>query len=158
MSYIQFMAEHEGEPRGEARPSMTADPRGTTASGATAPLGPVVTVGSVVINVIDYERMKEFWGSLLGSEVAHEIPPHFVWFAPQHEGGISVALQSVEHATEGTRRLHIDTSVPDVAAAKQQIIALGGAVVADHEMGGFAWSIMADPEGNEFCIAPAGTH
>jgi predicted enzyme related to lactoylglutathione lyase len=118
----------------------------------------IVTVGSVVINVLDYERMKQFWGTLLGSGVAHEIPPHFVWFAPQHEGGVSVALQSVEQATEGTRRLHIDTSVPDVAAAKRQIVALGGSVVADHELGDFAWTIMADPEGNEFCITPAGTH
>jgi predicted enzyme related to lactoylglutathione lyase len=118
----------------------------------------VVTVGSVVINVLDLDRMKRFWGALLGSEIAQEIPGHFVWFTPQHEGGLSVALQTVEQATEGRRRLHIDTSVPHVEAAKRAIVELGGSIVEDHELEGFTWTVMADPEGNEFCITPAGTH
>lgn len=115
----------------------------------------VITIGSVVINVRDYELQKTFWGAVLGSEVAQEFAPYFVWFAPQHEGGISVALQAVEDPTEGPRRLHLDSAVPDVAAAKAQIIELGGSHLADREMSGFHWTVMADPEGNEFCIAPS---
>ena len=118
----------------------------------------VVTVGSVVINVRDYERQKVFWGAVLGSEVAQEFAPWFVWFAPQHPGGISVALQTVDDPTEGTRRLHLDTTADDVEAAKARIIELGGAHVEDREMGGFGWSVMTDPEGNEFCIAASGAH
>ncbi len=118
----------------------------------------VITVGSVVINVVDYDRQKAFWGAVLGSEVAQEFAPHFVWFRPQHEGGISVALQTVEDPTEGTRRLHLDAGVADVEAAKSRIIELGGSHVADREMGGFRWSVMHDPEGNEFCIAPDHAH
>jgi hypothetical protein len=67
--------------------------------------------------------------------------------------GISVALQTVEQATEGPRRLHLDADVPDIEAAKARIVELGGSVVADREMQGFRWTTMADPEGNEFCIA-----
>lgn len=119
---------------------------------------PVVTVQSVVINVRDYERQKAFWGAVLGSEVAHEIAPHFVWFAPQHPGGISVALQSVDDPTEGPRRLHIDTAVDDVAAARDRIVELGGTHLADREIDGFGWTVMLDPEGNEFCLAPTGAH
>ena len=118
----------------------------------------VVTVGSVVINVRDYEKQKAFWSAMLGSEVAQEFAPYFVWFAPQHPGGISVALQTVEDPTEGPRRLHLDTSAPDVDAAKAHIIELGGAHVEDREMGGFPWSVMTDPEGNEFCITASGAH
>jgi predicted enzyme related to lactoylglutathione lyase len=115
----------------------------------------VVTVNSVVINVRDYALEKEFWGAVLGAEVAQEFAPYFVWFEPQHEGGISVALQTVGDPTEGPRRLHLDTSVPDVEAAKQRILELGGTHLADREMGGFHWTVMADPEGNEFCLAGA---
>jgi predicted enzyme related to lactoylglutathione lyase len=118
----------------------------------------VVTVNSVVINVRDYDLQKAFWGALLDSEVVQEFAPYFVWFAPQHDGGISVALQTVEEPTEGPRRLHLDTSVDDIEAARERIIELGGSHLADREMGGFHWTVMADPEGNEFCIAPRGAH
>lgn len=119
---------------------------------------PVVTVASVVINVGDYEKQKAFWGSVLGSDVAQEFAPWFVWFAPQHPGGVSVALQTVEDPTEGPRRLHLDTSADDVEAAKARVVELGGSLLDDREMGGFHWSVMLDPEGNEFCIAAAGAH
>ncbi|MDJ0770440.1 MAG: VOC family protein [Ilumatobacter sp.] len=116
----------------------------------------VVTVASVVINVRDYELEKAFWGAVLGADVRQEFSPWFVWFEPQHEGGISVALQTVAEPTEGTRRLHLDTVVDDIDTAKASIIELGGSHVEDREMGGFRWAVMHDPEGNEFCIA--GTH
>ena len=112
-----------------------------------------LTVVSVVINVVDYEREKQFWRSLLGVEVAREFAPYFCAFAPQHPGGVSVALQTVENPTEGTRRLHIDADVPSIDGAKARIVELGGSHVADREVGGFHWAVMADPEGNEFCIA-----
>ena len=119
---------------------------------------PVVSVTSVVINVLDYEKQKAFWGAVLGTDIAQEFPPFFVWFEPQHPGGISVALQAVEEATDGPRRLHLDSAVPDVAAARDRIIELGGSHLADREIQGFGWTVMLDPEGNEFCIAPAGSH
>ena len=112
----------------------------------------VMTVQSVVINVRDDELQKAFWGAVLGSAVAQEFAPWMLWFEPQHDGGISVALQTVENPTEGPRRLHLDTSVPDIEAAKQRILELGGAHVIDREMGGFHWTVMTDPEGNEFCL------
>ena len=119
---------------------------------------PVLSVTSVVINVLDYEKQKAFWGAVLGTEVAQEFAPFFVWFAPQHPGGVSVALQAVEEATEGPRRLHLDSAVDDVAAARDRIVELGGSHLADREIEGFGWTVMLDPEGNEFCIAPAGSH
>jgi predicted enzyme related to lactoylglutathione lyase len=114
---------------------------------------PVATVATVVINVLDIEREKQFWSALLGSEVSREVPGFFAWIAPQHEGGISVALQTVPDPTPGRNRLHMDTTVADLDAAQARIIELGGSHLEDHEVGGFHWRVMADPEGNEFCIA-----
>jgi predicted enzyme related to lactoylglutathione lyase len=115
----------------------------------------VATVATVVINVSDYEREKAFWGSLLGVGVMREFPG-FCWFEPQHEGGVSVALQQVADPTPGRNRLHLDTGVDDLDAARERIEDLGGSFVEDHEIMGFRWCVMADPEGNEFCIAVEG--
>lgn len=114
----------------------------------------IPVVSSVVINTTDVDRLVEFWSRLLDVEIAHSIPPFFTWLKPQHEGGISVAVQSVPDPTPGRRRLHLDTHVDDMEGAVARILDLGGSHVEDHEVGGFAWKVMADPDGNEFCIAP----
>lgn len=113
---------------------------------------PVVRVATVVINVADYESEKTFWQALLGVGIAREFPG-FCWFEPQRPGGISVALQQVPDPTPGRNRLHLDTGVDDLDAARARIEQLGGRHVEDHEIMGFSWRVMADPEGNEFCIA-----
>ncbi len=87
--------------------------------------------------------------------MARSYAPYFTWLAPQHEGAVSVAIQWVSDPTPGRNRLHLDTEVEDVDAAVARIAELGGSFVEDHEIGGFAWKVMADPEGNEFCIAPS---
>ena len=115
----------------------------------------VVTVVTVVINVVDYEGEKAFWLSLLGVGIAREVPGFFCWLEPQHEGGISVALQLVPDPTPDRNRVHIDTGVKDLDEAQARIVELGGSHLEDHEIGGFRWKVMADPEGNEFCIAAA---
>ena len=112
----------------------------------------VGTVGSVVINVSDYDEEKAFWMSFLGVGIAREFPG-FCWLEPQHEGGVSVALQLSDEPGDPGGRVHIDTAVADVVEARAAVEALGGSHVEDHEIMGFRWAIMADPEGNRFCIA-----
>ena len=110
-------------------------------------------VRSVVINTTDEERLAGFWSELLGVEVAQRTGG-FLWLRPQRPGAFSIAFQRVERPTEGRRRLHLDTSVGDLEAATARIIEMGGSHLEDHEVPGFAWRVMADPDGNEFCIAP----
>lgn len=114
---------------------------------------PVPRVGAVVINVNDLERSTTFWRELLGVGVAREVLGFFVWLAPQHEGGVSVALQLVADRKAGRNRVHLDTGVADLDEAQARVEALGGSLVETHEIMGFTWRVMADPEGNEFCIA-----
>lgn len=113
----------------------------------------IPTVGSVVINTSDPDRLAAFWSELLGVEVARRSGPWFIWLKPQHDGGISVAFQKVDEPTEGRRRLHLDTYVDDREKAVERAIQLGGNLVEDHTVGEFSWTVLADPEGNEFCIA-----
>ena len=111
----------------------------------------IATVGSVVVNVIDLDRGKEFWTALLGVGVAQEVPG-FAWLERQHEDGIVVALQEVNTPKQGRNRVHMDTGVPDLDEGQRRIEEIGGTLVEEHEVPGYRWRIMADPEGNEFCI------
>ena len=114
----------------------------------------VPKIASVVINAEDHDRLVEFWRSLLDVEVIQSFPQYFTWLAPQADGGISVAIQAVPDPTPGRNRLHLDAYVDDLDEAVARIEGLGGSFLEDHTAGDFAWKVMADPEGNEFCIAP----
>lgn len=106
---------------------------------------------SVVINVLDLEREVDFWMDFLRTSIARSVDG-FTWLAAR-DGEPSVALQLVEHAAEGPRRLHLDFSTDDVETEVSRVVTLGGSIVARHQVADFAWTIVADPEGNEFCLS-----
>lgn len=117
-------------------------------------MAPAPKVGSVVINTSDPDRLANFWTGLLGVGIARRSGPYFIWLEPQHEGGISVAFQKVDEPTEGRRRLHFDMTVEDLDSSVKRALDLGASHVEDHTVGDFTWSVLADPDGNEFCLAP----
>ena len=61
-------------------------------------------------------------------------------------------FQRVEEPRGGKNRVHIDIEAADVVATARRIEALGGGRVEGYERGGFL--VMADREGNEFCVLP----
>ena len=109
----------------------------------------------IVIDTIDPARIAPFWCALLGVQERG-------WFGDDYlmltaDGGAPpVAFQRVPEAKSVKNRLHVDLAVEDLDGAFAQIVALGGSAVSDIlEMpGGYRWRVMADPEGNEFCIVP----
>ncbi len=48
--------------------------------------------------------------------------------------------------------MHLDLVDPDPSAV-EQLVTLGASVVAEHQIGSHRWTVMQDPEGNEFCVA-----
>ena len=55
-------------------------------------------------------------------------------------------------------RMHLDLIADDRAAEIVRLEALGAARLRDHDEFGFSWTVLTDPEGNEFCIADAAGH
>jgi hypothetical protein len=51
--------------------------------------------------------------------------------------------------------MHLDLMSPDPEAEVAHLIELGATRVADMNEYGYKWTVMADPEGNEFCVAKA---
>lgn len=114
----------------------------------------IAQVHGVMVNTTDPAKLSKFWSEVLGVKVRRDIGD-FVFLEPQQKGGVSINFQKVTDPTEGRRRLHFDTSVADLEAATKKIIELGGSHLEDHEVPGFAWRVMTDPDGNQFCIALA---
>jgi predicted enzyme related to lactoylglutathione lyase len=109
----------------------------------------------IVIDTIDPARIAPFWCALLGVRERGWFGDDYLMLTTDR-GAPPVAFQRVPEAKSVKNRLHVDLAVEDLDRAFAQIVALGGSAVSDIlEMpGGYRWRVMADPEGNEFCIVP----
>ena len=108
-------------------------------------------VGTVMLDCRDLDTMVAFWSPLLGLEVKARYPD-YVWMSPLSEGGPALAFQRVPEPKTAKNRMHLDIAFADRDAAVALVEELGGTRLADHDMEGFRWSVLADPEGNEFCV------
>ena len=49
--------------------------------------------------------------------------------------------------------MHLDLHPDDAGAAVDRLVQAGATVVAEHEQGPLAWTVLADPDGNQFCVS-----
>jgi hypothetical protein len=112
--------------------------------------GSPVDITDIVMDCANPEDLAGFWSALLERPIEGRKGP-YVWLA-RLRGGIGLGFQRVEQSKGGKNRVHIDVSGADVVEIKNRVEALGGRRVDGYDDGGFL--VMADPEGNEFCIVP----
>jgi predicted enzyme related to lactoylglutathione lyase len=106
----------------------------------------------IIIDCSDPEVVAGFWASLLGRPIVGRKGP-YVWLQ-RPEGVAGLGFQRVREQKIGKNRVHLDVSAADIRALAYRIEALGGRKIHGYEEGGFL--VMADPEGNEFCVVPPG--
>jgi predicted enzyme related to lactoylglutathione lyase len=108
---------------------------------------------NVVIDVADHDVVVPFWEAALGWTV-QRINEQFVGLrAPADEAiGFDILFQKVPEPKVVKNRAHIDFDAADMEAEVERLVGLGGRKVAEHSLGSFRWTIVADPEGNEFCV------
>ena len=105
-------------------------------------------LADIIFDSSDPSRLASFWGEVLGRGIAGSKGP-YVWL-DRAPGAIGVGFQRVNEPKSAKNRVHLDIAVVDLVGAKARIERLGGARVHGYESGGFL--VMADPEGNEFCL------
>lgn len=110
-----------------------------------------VKIKDLIIDCVDPERLASFWAELLGRPVVARTGP-YVWLA--RGDGPGVGFQKVDAEKAGKNRVHFDIASADPAAERVRVEELGGRRLDQYATGGFL--VMADPEGNEFCIIPPG--
>jgi predicted enzyme related to lactoylglutathione lyase len=108
-------------------------------------------VSHVIVDCTDPERLASFWAALLGRAVATRTGP-YVWLT--REQGLGLGFQKVAETKVVKNRVHLDLATPDLVTERRRVEQLGGRRADGYEAGGFL--VMADPEGNEFCLIPEG--
>jgi len=106
------------------------------------------------LDVRDPGRMAAFWSAALGYEIEadgqHLRPP-----ADAPAGSPTVWLQPCADGDKPTKnRAHPDLYAPDgdVAAEIDRLLALGATHADVGQTGEEGFTVLADPEGNEFCL------
>ena len=64
-----------------------------------------------------------------------------------------MAFQKVDDPTPGKNRVHIDFSTADMEAEVERLVGLGASETGRQTSGEFTWVVLADPDGNAFCVA-----
>lgn len=114
--------------------------------------GTHLDIKDIIIDCVDPERLASFWSQLLGRPIAARTGP-YVWLA--RGNGPGVGFQKVTAPKVGKNRIHFDVASADPATEQERVESLGGQLLPQYAAGGFL--VMADPEGNEFCIIPRGS-
>ena len=113
------------------------------------------SVGYLVIDATDPERLAQFWCGLLDARVDTTLGDGQFVVLSAAKGGLTVGFQRVGEDKASKNRLHLDLIVEDLDEATAEIETLGGRWLEPgntRELEGFQWRCMADPEGNEFDI------
>lgn len=108
-------------------------------------------IGSIVIDCRDWEAVMRFWREALRYEPRD--PPEPGWVVLRDPAGLSPNV-SVNHDPEagtGRNRLHLDLYTDDQAGEVRRLIALGATLHRSPEPGE-DFVVLADPEGNLFCV------
>ncbi|KUH39797.1 MULTISPECIES: VOC family protein [Streptomyces] len=108
-------------------------------------------IHTLIVDAADPERLAAFWSGLLGRPVVGRVGP-YVWL--RRENGLGLGFQRTGEPKSVKNRMHFDITSPDPPAEQQRVEALGGRRLDEYAGGGFL--VMADPEGNEFCVIPEG--
>jgi hypothetical protein len=121
-----------------------------------------MNIGMVTIDCASPSELGKFWAETLGAHIVAE-SDEFVVLAPTRSGGPRLGLQKVSDAHTEKNRLHLDIEADDPKAEVERLLTLGANVVGEHSNPGapehgipsFSWTVLADPEGNQFCVGLA---
>ncbi|MEV6430478.1 VOC family protein [Nocardia sp. NPDC051463] len=118
-------------------------------------------ISELVIDAADPDRLAEFWGKVLGyvelgreDDGSIEIGPPAAGFGGPQPTMILIPSSAPR---TGKLRLHIDVNPTDrdQDAELERLLALGAGTVDVGQTSTDNWHVLADPEGNEFCLLHA---
>ena len=112
-------------------------------------------IGAVIVDCHDPGRVARFWAAALDWVISRDEDPEWVVEPPEGSRDDCVVADllfiKVPEAKTIKNRLHFDLRPEDQATELARLEGLG-ATRADVGQGDQVWIVMADPEGNEFCL------
>lgn len=138
--------------------SACAAPTGTGPGRCTYARGMACRISELVIDAEDPGRLAAFWCDVLGyveldreSDGSIQIGPPGAGFGGAQP---TLVLNAGRSPRIGKLPLHIDVNATDrdQNAELARLLALGAVPVDVGQTGEESWHVLADPEGNEFCL------
>lgn len=113
-------------------------------------------ITELVLDCRDPERLAEFWCEVLGFVVLDQDEEGIEIGPPEGAGGLQPTLVLIrsDEPKGGKLRLHFDVNSTDrdQEAELERLLAAGARPVDIGQTGEESWHVLADPEGNEFCL------
>ena len=112
----------------------------------------------LVADANDPPGLARFWSTVLGWQIADETPEEVdVWpagYTYPDPVAVPVVFVLVPGAKTGKNRVHLDLASTSAAHQAELVSRAAdlGARPVDIGQGDVPWAVMADPEGNEFCV------
>ena len=111
-----------------------------------------LSLANVTFDCADPLAVSAFWAGALGKSVDPGASPYFCTIGHPN-GSPTFFFIKVPEAKTVKNRVPLDLSAEDRAAEVARLVALGATHVADRDEWGHQWSVLADIEGNEFCVS-----
>lgn len=112
-----------------------------------------LSVVSVTVDSTDPIPLAQWWAERLDAQIVATNDGWFVIVSGGNTPG-QLAFQKVDEVTPGKNSWHLDLGASDRVAEVAALVEAGATVVDEHTMGDFTWSVLTDPQGNHFCVAP----
>lgn len=111
------------------------------------------SAGTLKYIIIDAENpalLADFWSKVIGQPIEKSFGPFTKLKSPEY--GPTITIQKVPDRTKAKSNVHFDLQTDNLDASEFYIVSLGGRLFETHRSGKWEWRIMADPEGNLFCL------
>jgi len=107
----------------------------------------------IVIDAHDLPALARFWAAALRWRILSGREREIV-IGPDETAPVGICFMPVTDPKKVKNRLHLDlTSAADDRAAEiERLLALGARHTDVGQRGDESWTVLADPEGNEFCV------
>lgn len=104
---------------------------------------------NVTVDCADPKALATWWAEALGGTVVAEYPGYVFIQA----GSTGMGFQQIEQARLGKNSVHVDFAADDRTAEVARLASLGATEIDEHTVPGLTWTVLRDPEGNEFCVS-----
>jgi predicted enzyme related to lactoylglutathione lyase len=106
-----------------------------------------------VIDAHDLPGLATFWAAALHWQVLSEREREVV-IGPSETSPVGICFMPSPDPKAVKNRVHLDltTTADDREAEIERLLALGARRVDVGQTGEESWTVLADPEGNEFCV------
>ncbi|MBA2364819.1 MAG: VOC family protein [Actinobacteria bacterium] len=113
----------------------------------------MLTIGTVVLGVSDFQRALDFWLNALHYVPREEPDEDWAVLVPPEGTGTRLALGLSETLPQEYPRVHLDLYAQDAASEVERLLSLGAEHVEwDRYPDDPDFVVLADPEGNRFCV------